>query len=351
MLEVFIPYNTLETAILDETELLDILSNLDAPQRGIQVYDMPEDWIDEENPVYVYSQELGVDFNDCADYIQSVISDNEKVLEHPCGFFILEESSDKTAQIQSDYGVICQPVSQVDTSVLKYKVSKNVYKGKNNRTWQDIFGTTMPNYPCNSIVIIDRYVFAQSKHKMQGVLNLYNMLNVLLPQELKTDFHVSIVIELTPATGDNPKPYDQIGDTIDLLSQALELIKNNLKRSYNIVFEILAGNGADEKFRDNFHNRRIISNYYYVKNDHGFCSFDHDTNAAFYNDSFQVHYLFSEGLNNDNDVPDEHHSFLVSETSDYYKNCSPYRKFQFKYARNGEEYPCMMPPINRLLSQ
>lgn len=335
MLEVFIPYNTLETAILDETELLDILSNLDAPQRGIQVYDMPENWIDDENPVYVYSQELGVDFNDCAEYIKSVISDNEKILEHPCGFFILEESSDMTAQIQSDYGVICQSASQVDTSILSCK-SPNPAKTffcDEYGSWHDVFSQMPQDMPSNCFVIVDRYIFVQDDYLNESLQNILNLLNSALPQKFNGTYQVAVITE-----SNKNNSYD--GVSFDTLIQLFEqYIKPHLNRPYNIEFEIIAARPNTE-FTKIAHNRRAFSNYYYMESDHGFVAFT-SANKVTFEQKLQNLGLFADKGNSNS-----YHSKKLEQFNDYFCIHNNY-----DYAKSGVKQSSTARIANRLLSQ
>lgn len=348
MLQVFIAYNSLQDAIIGvepAASLLPVLHNLTDPNHGLQVYNLPLDWKHEGNIVFCYAQKEGINIYDCNQYINLVKEHSELLLEYPCGMFVLDIDENVAQQLTRNYGVICQTPHTISISPLIYRRNKYIEKGSSNHSWQDIMGNT-GNAVSNSLVVIDRYLFSQTHHKFEGICNFKSILISLLPKELEIPFHITIISQYN----EHKDNYFDGLDSFKELAEGVQLVIDSLHCNYEIIVEIFMVNESDKCVRELFHNRRIISNYYFIKSEHGFCSLAQKDNEAFYDDSFAIKFLFSEGLNNDDDVPDRQHSKLLYNTANYLYDID-YKKYEFRYACNGEEYPCTMQPKNRLLNK
>ena len=94
-----------------------------------------------------------------ADYINSLVDEPKRVLEEPCGIFILDIDEVSAKKIQDDYGVICQSLNALDHSVLTKKSSNTTLLPiENRKSWNLVF-RKFKNSPINSILIIDRHLF------------------------------------------------------------------------------------------------------------------------------------------------------------------------------------------------
>lgn len=172
--------------------------------------------------------------------------------------------------------------TDVDRAIPKFRIEEKTldyYKGsytidfiKNNfpnKSWNDIF-TTKENEKnkkfwipkSNALVINDSYLFQNNKKINNnivyfGVVNLLNLLTAILPEEVNSEYHLTIFT--SNANLDDFTSRRIFNDLYDQISKL---------RNYPIHFELIIW---DITF---IHKRFLISNYYNVTIDKGFSVFD-----------------------------------------------------------------------------
>ena len=231
--------------------------------------------------------------------ISDIHDDPARVLENPCGCYLLDIDKAEAESIQNNYGVICQSTSDYQDCPLvieEFPISPE--DGDSGYGWSR-FGNVCSEIPSNALIINDRNLFANTiKGKLYGLENIEEVLNVMLPNSFdsNTEYHVGIIVE--EGNWKSPYTYEQI---IDELGR----IKSRLNKPYKIIISFLAVSNGDSEIWSKTHNRRIISNYYYITADHKI--------AAFYNGkstSSQVISLiplFCKGMVDGADAPEKNH--------------------------------------------
>ena len=187
-------------------------------------------------------------------------------LSHPNDIYIYNE---KTTDIASQfmYGTLATTSDTDNTEFLTNDWEYNLIP-KDQCSWSEIindYKELIP--PSNSIIIIDRYLFnPYKKHNIDyknGIRNVYGILNELLPNQFKGEFHIMIVFK-NGEIGAHTKLIDLVSD--------LEKIRKRLINDfgYNIIIEVLTIKEKFDQTYEDSHDRHIFSNYYSIRASHGF---------------------------------------------------------------------------------
>lgn len=266
--------------------------------------------------------------------------------------FIMDSIDEKEASfIQTSYGVICQSVDSLDSSVLTQidpdhfeLISKDKGYG-----WRRVCeGLTNPRIPSNCIIINDRNIFANDKPKENntpGLDNLERILDSLLP------LNFSERVE-----GDDALPYHvlvncefgTLNDEYNSFATRINKIKRALNRPYPIDIEFIALKRGNDFF-DETHNRRIYSNYYTISCDHKLAAFSGNTSRC--SQSLDVLKLFSKIEKTKSDQPVKgHDSFLrkLNESVKYWMEFSNINSYEF--SQNGDSRHVIHHIKNRLIA-
>lgn len=114
---------------------------------------------DVEDPLFILDQADIKFYTNKADFIESISKSPQKVLEEPCGIFLLDISEKEAEDIQTRFGVICQSCSNMNHNVLTHKGSSiEVVENEIGKNWIDIF-KKFKDTPSNSVIIIDAHLF------------------------------------------------------------------------------------------------------------------------------------------------------------------------------------------------
>ena len=140
-----------------------------------------EEFYDENNPLLIFSQMNGIEFNDASLFMNNILADNTKVLEQPCGAFILNIDSTKAIEIQNRFGVLCQSSGAMNAKVLTIGDVTITTTGQG--TWEKRmpFGKVLPS---NSLVLIDRYLFGSENDEtlQDSYDNIREILEAFIPE-------------------------------------------------------------------------------------------------------------------------------------------------------------------------
>lgn len=266
----------------------------------------------------------------------------EKVLNNPSALYILDISPADALAIQRMYGVMCLSSSAPDITPLidindEHTTNKNEPLG---RGWDSVLDS-VENLPSNALILTDRYLFKTTNAKYgNGFDNVRNILIELLPSELNTTYHVIVIFDK-----------DSIDALYDFqtIAKRLNGIKEELKRSYPVIMEVLGVTGKNETYY-NLHNRRIVSNYYVVKMDYSLAAFNKTIGTADQTITPQV--LFTEdSLNRRSTAPLKSMEQIISTLRDFSNSLSsPYYKHDsYYYAVNGQWMEKCICIRNRLI--
>lgn len=234
------------------------------------------------NDPWFIAQMAGKKFIWCNEYLEDVKRNPERVLENPDSAFLLDVDDSFAKQVEQEYGVICQPVSKLDTMckvsehhypVELYKYEEGSDPDDTRKSWKDVIGDDACKYPSNAMVIVDRNFWSdtnRSTDEMCGIENLVDLLDTVLPKKLKCEYQVLVVYQHGCRDKSDPR------ETEENFLEEMEAHLNRLARplrKYPVSVKMLAVRKPPQKHyeqrhRDLFnetHNRRIVTNYFVLK--------------------------------------------------------------------------------------
>lgn len=297
---------------------------------------------DPEDPLFLLNL-AGADIEDSGEFIDNIASHPETVLDHPESVYILELDANSCRIIQQDYGVLCYQMHDdvCEEPHLCIKGWSITTLASKQRNWRNLLNGM--KVPSNSLVIIDRYLFSSEVGEtiQDAYDNLGDIMDMLIPRQLKTNYHVFILFDFTCV---KQKECERIVE----ISQKLNKIKRNLGRDFPIDIEILSMDGNSYKYEET-HDRRLLSNYFMITATHKIKAF-RDVSPICRQDIHFKH-LFSEGLDPDDksDIPYEAHEADIEFVNDVLDFAYANWGNQYMYAVNGRVTD-ELNIINRLLS-
>lgn len=264
------------------------------------------------------------------EYISQIPHHPEVVTDNPSALFYLDIPPKIAREIQNKYGVMCQSTHRkfntkpltTETNLCDFKKYSKLDAVKE---WSRIF-SICSNIPSNSLCIIDRNLFSydwywkqeniDKKELLDGIKNVLCILENALPIKLSTDYHVTIIC-------DQPSQDKlTIAEKLEKLSGYLFEVVKCLKRSYNIILEIIAFKKGSKFYNEVTHNRQIVSNYYHIEalNGLNLINFNPKGSFAQYAQPVKTYMLYSTGLNSNNsDCPIRTNERLISDYQEFIK--------------------------------
>lgn len=246
------------------------------------------------------------------------IENNPSIVHNdPCAIYLLKIGKDKADKIQKDYGVICQSIDSLDSSLLtKGFVDVSPHCGENEYGWERVL-SIIKKYPSNGIIINDRNLFSNETLDSAsgelgnkfGIENLYEILNTIIPKKFCGEYHVLVCFDKNSL---NPNV------SVDYICKQIYSLKRRLGRRNNIVFEILVLHGNSSPFYDITHNRRVLTNYFILTAEHMLKAFDGSKSLA--SQHITGNKLFNYGLYDSNDAPEKLHRDMIQD----FKNMNNY---------------------------
>lgn len=348
MFKVYIDYNKMCDICLEQDDSdtwYKILSKQNSINVDCNVED--DDFYDENNPLLIFSQMNDIKFNDASGYMNDVIADNSKVLEQPCGAFILNIDSTKANEIQSRFGVICQSVDEMSTGLLTMEDIEIDGPNANGATWGRFpFGAL--GVPTNTLIIQDRYFFKSDQG--ENINNTYNnfvdILSTLLPRHFDDVFHVMVIVGAKKDGTAFIMPRDKV--TFENVVDELEKRKKQIESQfgYTITLEVLSIPEGSYKY-DKTHNRRIITNYYMIKTEWKLKAFRGKDPLA--DQTLTSKFLYSKGLNMLSDPPVNKHTSWISDFRDIIKESKKSLPGYYVYSCDGKHNLSTNDIKNRIL--
>lgn len=276
------------------------------------------------------------------EYIKMIPANPESVLKNPSSLFILDIPSTEAKRIQVEYGVMCR--GGVDTNVstlidINDEHTTDKFKPL-GRGWDTVLDS-VEFLPSNALILTDRYLFKTTNTKYgNGFDNVRSILTELLPRELNTTYHITVVFDK-----------DSIDPLYDFrtIAKRLNDIKEEFRRPYPITIEVL-GMTEDNDTYYHLHNRRIVSNYFVVKMDYSLAAFNKTVGTADQTITPQV--LFTEdSLDRHSTAPLKSMIQIVSALRGFSNSLSsPYTNHNsYNYAVNGQWMEKCIAIRNRLI--
>lgn len=225
---------------------------------------------DQPNNIWEILDRDGVNVHSNSNFVREAELDPRKALMHPNDIYVFSQDEQSARKNTYSFGTLnsCPSVSSIRS--LKRHWKYETIAGE-RYSWKQFMSKfhegSVP--PSNSLIIIDRYLFSFNPDFLadwrNGVRNLHELLDQLLPKEFNDCYHVLIVFdENTISRGANMQD----------IASACQYVKNVLARSFPIVIELLSIDKNSEGFiYAETHDRRIVSNYYIIRCSHGFSAF------------------------------------------------------------------------------
>ena len=254
--------------------------------------DLDDEKINPDSSLFIFLQSNASDIViiPLDNYFQTIYTNPETVIENPSAAYFLKLPEVDAKKLQEETGVIINCIDNINDDILSKGVNLDWFSDDEiNDNWRNILHP-FNNYPSNSLIINDRNLFTNEEKVLGtnqniGIDNLIRILDNLLPQNLKIDYHILIQSE------QNADPKNKAN--CDMVANDLNIKIRNL-RKYNFEIEILFYFSGTKYFKHT-HNRRIFSNYNYGKSDHNIASFKiRDANKTRNDDSFNLVCFFNK---------------------------------------------------------
>jgi len=266
----------------------------------------------------------------------------ENVLKNPSSLYILDIPSAEALAIQRTYGVMCLSSGAIDISPFidvndEHTTEKKVPLG---RGWDSVLDS-VEHLPSNALILTDRYLFKTTNAVYgNGFDNIYSILTELLPRELDTKYHITVIFDR-----------DEIDPlySFNSIAKRVNDIAQEFHKPYEIVTEVLGLSGGKDIYYK-FHNRRIVSNYFVVKMDYSLAAFNKTEGTSEQTIIPQV--LFTEdSLNNRSSAPLQSMQQITKALKSFSESLrSPSMDHHsYSYAVNGQRRERCMTITNRLL--
>lgn len=280
MLSIFIPQEILEDIVIDnmasdmEPEDQDVWYKIFAKQKFIYVSSWDEKkYLTPEDPLFILDSS-GVQIKYASQYIEGIPQNHQSVTEYWNGIFLLDISEEEAAEIQRDYGVICQSVKKMDASILMDEGLRfSPKKDEKGYSWNFMLNRINGEHiPSNHLFMIDRYLLAKDKDKNEEddldfiKSNIYDITNAMLPtHQLKCNYTISFIIgEQKDGKSFFPS---------ELSKMVNEKLIPNLHRPYDIDVEIINLTHMSGLYTAT-HNRCILTNYTVTQLEHSLKAFE-----------------------------------------------------------------------------
>ena len=257
------------------------------------------------------------------------------VANDPCAVYLLNIKPED-AEIQKEYGVICQSIDTLDDSILTGEgIHIAPKKGNDNYGWLRIM-KNFKNLPSSAIVINDRNLFTNDrliqekdgsiKEEILGIQNVKEILEQVVPKQFNGGkYHILISSDITDQNDDHVT-FDYINRKLEEVRQ--ELVKSRKKR-FDIDLELFVfyldksssntlprKSGPNGLGHEDTHNRRILSNYFIFTFEHKIKAFNGKISLV--TQEINGHKLFHVGLYDDgNDPAEKTHHDMITEFSDF----------------------------------
>lgn len=229
---------------------------------------------DQPDSIWEIIDRDGIIVHDNDSYLSGIHENPISVLDKPSDIYFVDRET-KRKYLNNNPGVLIS--SQKSASAIPLKASwEKVLRRGENFSWDSFFRPDVLNkvIPSNALILVDRYMFSDSFKN--GVQNLMNILDSVLPADMNGTYQVLLITDNDAALKDG-----SIND-IDTAVSEIQCVIPSLERSYAIDLEILMvktlgpstgykRTPREKALRDFYgetHDRHIFSNYFIVSADH-----------------------------------------------------------------------------------
>lgn len=317
-----------------------------------------DEFYSEENPLFVFSQMNGVEFVNQTAYMDEIKNDNSKVLNNPCGAFILNVDDTKADEIQSRFGVICQSSYGMNHKSLTLSDATFTTLSPGSWTKRMPFGKVLPS---NSLILVDRYLFCSDTGEtlQDSYDNIEDMMEAFMPDYFDSEYHLCIIFDANILQDRDIKillnceksrdfSYQEKEKAFAEISAKLNIIKNKFEKrhKYTVILEVLNCDRRDKESYDKTHDRTIISNYFYATASHKLKAYRNG--QPMLKQKIDILPLYSKGLSGISDIPVYAHTDDIKDLR-YIVNESKKHPILHKYSFNGDNNLSINNFKNRIL--
>lgn len=245
----------------------------------------------DSNPINLLGLEGEViDFIEKTD-LNQIIELKSDVIRDSQVIFLLDIAKDTATNISKKYGVICCSLkdSSSDNPLFRESLELNLECDEKNN-WNKLLSQDCIS-PSNALIFIDRYLFSKDSNSIccqDGINNVSDILNEILPPALGVEFHILLIFDDSKI---------EPGSSFKDVSTAINKLKKKLNRPYPIAIEALSLSGTVLNGTSHYrktHNRRIISNYFIIRADHSLKAFRNC--KSIYDQTLQLDWIASKGI-------------------------------------------------------
>ena len=271
--------------------------------------------------------------------IAGLLASPDLFCQFPFSLFVLDISLSDAKRIRERYGVLCfSDQTQLRLSPLRFQKTSFCQKDSVGKSWASILDE-LSLFPKNTIIINDRYLMLGIEEQAEE--NIADMVAVLMPAvgfrgELTVFIYFDAVNDKWASEFVRSHCDEELQDmNADFFAAVTDMFEEKAEKVRDAVYSSAKGNykvtticatyvrplqknrSGDVMMStwvegyDLTHNRRIMTDYFYISADHGLILFDKDGRAG-KEQTIVTKGLYCEGLNDSSDIPEERHRIMLS---------------------------------------
>jgi hypothetical protein len=265
------------TRILDSRDRYAPFYNL-ILEHGHIVFDLTENEyaISQQETITMFTRETGITTDTLPGYLEQLPFTARTGAGS--ALFILEEEQQDYAKALRSYGVCVVFLEHPESldilqSSFYWQLEKpSRYENSDVASWHNIVEKA-GRLPLNALALVDNYMFKISdteKDSARSASNILSMLLALMPsrQNSALPFQILLVVA-SKETNANESRVAELQEKLDKVQSSL-LTELTRKVRYKVELGII----LHSNYRSDFHRRAIISNYHFLRFDHGLDAFD-----------------------------------------------------------------------------
>ena len=207
-------------------------------------------------------------------YINKIVSeiDDNTITDDLCATYLLDKTSKECGDIERNYGVVALCAESLPNKQYLFKGDGFTPEKNKKHPQRYLEFKSKLSHPCNSAILIDPYLLNDKwTNKEDGPIqfpgirnNLESLLDAILPEKLKINFHLTIMSSLKDPE-DVEKAYEKV-------KKCVKHIRKDLTVKIGLVY-IPKGYRHDV---ESFHSRQIQTNSFAVDSEDGLALFDNN---------------------------------------------------------------------------
>lgn len=297
------------------------------------------DW-DESNPLLNAFHRSGRKIYAYPDFFERIKINRNNLTKLSTPIYLLDISKEDAEQIRRDYGVCCYDIeSKMKPFIAKRGWVIETSDEEKPKNWDFFYESIIPF--CNSIIILDRYLFASEYNKKNGepdeVIqdsydNLEQIIKNVLPKESKCN---EFVLTIVFSCSSNKGGIGEYDPTLTEIIEEIQNIKERISRPFEYDIEVISVDKGCAYYNDT-HDRFVITNYSITEATHKLKAYRNEKLFLCKQKLF-FDYLYSKGIDEDDksSLPAITQERVLNALRNYINDKK--NKGKIRYALNGEE--------------